>query len=421
MDVQDFLVSERRKYLKIAGDLADKADAEGRGLTPDEVKSAEAAVQMAADLSQRAEDEKDKQHLRDLMGELDEANTKGTLMPVREPALASRARKTVGEQIVFSDQFQALMGRARAGGMKSAHMPALDIPTDLWRHKAVGDPGVPILEADTDSLWGDQSTTAGALTTLGGLEDPGFRAARLTIADLIPVIPVTVGNTATYPVVKARDVSELSTAQTEGQTKAGVGYEFDIAVEILETYAGYVKFSTQWMEDAPGLVAYINADLPLQVRTVEEGVLSDKLYSLADGASSGSNINGTTSFDAIAEAIAVMQSAGFEPDALVVTPLDAARLRTEKLPMAGSYIGGPPGTNPWGIRVVVSSHAVEYSPLIGAFRQGAKLYRKGGMTVQLATQNDTDFIENLVTLRAEERFVLGVTYPEAFSVVSLTS
>ena len=57
--------------------------------------------------------------------------------------------------------------------------------------------------------------------------------------------------------------------------------------------------------------------------------------------------------------------------------------------------------------------------LVGAFRQGATVLRKGGLRVDSTNTNADDFDNNLVTLRAEERVGLMVPLPAAFVKVTL--
>lgn len=85
-------------------------------------------------------------------------------------------------------------------------------------------------------------------------------------------------------------------------------------------------------------------------------------------------------------------------------------------PFTGPYGNGGVLNSPsvWGMRVV-ETQAVELGkPLVGAFRQAASVLRKGGVRVDSTNVNVDDFENNLITLRAEERVGLMVTFPEAF-------
>jgi HK97 family phage major capsid protein len=84
----------------------------------------------------------------------------------------------------------------------------------------------------------------------------------------------------------------------------------------------------------------------------------------------------------------------------------------------GIYIlGGPQATTPlslWGTRVVLNPMMTPGSALVGDFAIGAELFDRMTANIQVANQNEDDFIRNLVTIRAEERLVLAVFLPGAF-------
>ncbi|MNL05741.1 Phage capsid family protein [compost metagenome] len=52
--------------------------------------------------------------------------------------------------------------------------------------------------------------------------------------------------------------------------------------------------------------------------------------------------------------------------------------------------------------------------LTGAFKLGAQLFDRWQARVEVATENEDDFVKNLVTILAEERLALAVYRPEAF-------
>jgi HK97 family phage major capsid protein len=56
--------------------------------------------------------------------------------------------------------------------------------------------------------------------------------------------------------------------------------------------------------------------------------------------------------------------------------------------------------------------------LVGAFRPQAQIFRRQGITVEIATEHASDFTSNLVTIRAEERVALAVFRPAAFATIT---
>lgn len=409
MDVINYLQTEMNKHLTKARAIADAADAEGRGLSEVERKEAESELAEVAELKSRLSDEQDKARLRDLVDGWD--NLQSSVIdpnPVREPAEVARA-KTLGDAFINSDGFKMMQAKYKASGSlpEKSVSPAVDVP---WRFKAAGDP---VLESDSTDIFGTGGN-AGSLTTFLGVQPP--LQYRLTIADLLGNIPVTVGNSVTYPVVDTR-TQVSGTPQTEGSAKPGGEYVFGTDTKVLVTLAGWVKVSTQFLEDAPGLAAYINSDLPFQIRQNEEAYLAAALLAGCGLSANGTGLQTTPNgFDAIQEAISLIAINGGEATGLIISPTDWATLLTTKFEGAATqydYIGGGPFTptnNPWGLRVVVTPAATDGLPIVGDFNMAAKVYRRGGLTLASSNSDQDDFVKNLVTIRAEERLVIGITY-----------
>jgi hypothetical protein len=420
MDAIKMLEGDLRAEKQAALELQEIAESHPDGYSPTERAQLEEHLKNMERLELRLVDERDKARFREkvegfnlqLNGEIDPN-------PVRREAQADASVKgrSIGEMFVDSDGFKAWQAATKASGKPPVWTtPSVSVPDT--RFKTAGDP---VLESDNANVF---AGGPGPLTTFLGLETPNFLQFRLAIEDLLTTVPITVGNSATYPVVKTR--TQISgTPQTEGSAKPGGEYEFDMVTKVLLTMAGWVKLSTQFIEDAPGLVAYINSDLPLQIRQNVQAYLADALWDAAQGPGgggvvAGAGINGTNGFDAILEAITVIQENGGDPNALVITPTDWAALRAAKNTGGDEeYVGGGPFTptdNPWGVRVVITPSAVPGEPLVGDFARGAKIYSRGGYSVDSTNTDQDDFIKNKFTVRAERRLVVGVTYPELFAV-----
>lgn len=423
MDAIQMLEADLRSEKTAAASIQDTADGEGRGFSDTERKVLEEHLKNMERLTIRLNDEKDKAAFRQkvegfnlqINGQLD----KNPVRPEAQAEASFKAR-SLGEAFIESDSFKVWQAATKDQGKPPRFQTtSVFVPESRVRGlKAAGDP---VLESDNANVF---AGGPGPLTTFLGLETPGFLQFRLAVEDLIPTVPITVGNSATYPIVKTR--TQISgTPQTEGAAKPGGEYEFDMVTKVLLTMAGWVKLSTQFIEDAPGLVAYINTDLPLQIRQNVQAYLADALYDAAQGAGgggvvAGAGINGTNGFDAILEAITVIQENGGDPNGMLITPTDWAALRASKN-VGGdeNYTGGgpfSPTNNPWELRVVLSTSAVPGEPLVGDFARGAKIYSRGGYTVDSTNTDQDDFIKNKFTVRAERRLVVGVTYPELFAV-----
>jgi HK97 family phage major capsid protein len=78
---------------------------------------------------------------------------------------------------------------------------------------------------------------------------------------------------------------------------------------------------------------------------------------------------------------------------------------------AGSY---------WGVPVVVSTAVGAGTALVGAFREAARIYRRGGLTVEASNAHRDYFQKNLVALRAEERLASAIYRPSAFTTITFS-
>ena len=73
----------------------------------------------------------------------------------------------------------------------------------------------------------------------------------------------------------------------------------------------------------------------------------------------------------------------------------------------------------WGLRTVVTEAVAKGTAIVGAFRLGGKILRKGGLRVESTNSHDTDFTNDKITFRIRERVGLQVKYPKAFVKVTL--
>lgn len=126
----------------------------------------------------------------------------------------------------------------------------------------------------------------------------------------------------------------------------------------------------------------------------------------------------------------------FEPDAVVMNPLDFLTIRLS-VDQNGQYLGGsffgrdygypqsegtPQAINNfslWNKRVVTTPAMPQGYILVGDFAGWNRILRRGGLRVDITNVNGTDFEQNLWTCRAEERIGLMVERPELFELIVL--
>jgi HK97 family phage major capsid protein len=68
----------------------------------------------------------------------------------------------------------------------------------------------------------------------------------------------------------------------------------------------------------------------------------------------------------------------------------------------------------WGLPVITTPNLVVGDFLVGAFPGQSALFDRETVTIEIAFQNEDDFVRNLVTLRAEERVAFALFVPTAF-------
>lgn len=264
------------------------------------------------------------------------------------------------------------------------------------------------------------------------------RRERPTIADLCGSGTIS-GNAISYFVEAAMQGGFATVA--EGGAKPQISFDNPTAVvDALKKIAGWIDMTDEFIEDLGFLKSEIDTRLLYQLTMFEEA-------QLLNGNGSGQNVLGIRNrsgvqvqaapateagnADAVFSAMTKISTAtALTADALVIHPLDYERFRLSKdgngQYFGGGYFQGQYGTgsvlespNLWGLRTVVTTAAAQGEVLVGAFRVGATVYRKGGVRVEAANTHADNFTANKVTVRAEERVALAVRYPAAFVKAAL--
>jgi HK97 family phage major capsid protein len=107
------------------------------------------------------------------------------------------------------------------------------------------------------------------------------------------------------------------------------------------------------------------------------------------------------------------------PNAIILNPTDEAKLEMMKTSF-GSYVLSDRAPyqdgllRVWGLPVVTTPNMAVGDFLVGAFPGQCALFDRETVTVEIAFQNEDDFVRNLVTVRAEERVAFAVFVPQAF-------
>lgn len=264
---------------------------------------------------------------------------------------------------------------------------------------------------------------------------------RLVIADLMGSGRIS-GQAITYFVENANPFEGEFGMVAQGGAKPKVHVADPTTVtDLVRKIAAYDKYTDELLEDLSFWVGEINGRLLYELAVKEED-------QLLNGDGTGNNLEGLLNRtglqseastgegddpDAIFRAITkVSLATNYRADALVINPSDYQNLRLRKDAneqyygggfFAGQYNAGGIMQDPpvWGLRTVVTNAVAVGAPVVGNFRQGATVYRKGGVRVESTNSHDDDFTNNLVTTRVEERLALAVRQPAAFVKVDLST
>jgi len=252
----------------------------------------------------------------------------------------------------------------------------------------------------------------------------------LVVADLFAPGTAT-SNSVVF--MREKTFTNAAAAVAEGAAKPESAITFESVAEPVRKIAHWLPVTEEMLEDQAQIASYIDARLRLGVQLVEDdqlingsGVAPNLLGVLATpglGAPVAVGVAPATVADAIfQQMMALAWSSFLMPDGIVMNTADWAQVATLKT-STGEYLGGGPFTGPtnptlWGLPVAVTPVMVMNTALVGAFKTGAQIFRRGGIRVEASNSHQDFFIKNLVAIRAEERLALAVYRPSAFGTVT---
>jgi len=256
---------------------------------------------------------------------------------------------------------------------------------------------------------------------------PGIIATpnrRMTIRNLLAP-----GRTTSNAFMYIRETGFTNAARvvTEGALKPESNITFESQTGNVATIAHWINASRQILDDAAGLQSYIDARLRYGLSLAEEAQLLrgdgtngnlEGLVTAATAYSAAFNPPGTdTLIDTVRLAILQVFLAEYPADGIVLNPIDWARVELTKTTDGAYLMSNPAGqlaARLWSLPVVATQAMEEDEFLVGAFQLGAQIFDREDANVELSTENEDNFIRNMVTIRAEERLALAIYRPEAF-------
>jgi HK97 family phage major capsid protein len=259
------------------------------------------------------------------------------------------------------------------------------------------------------------------------------RFAPLVMRDVVPVLPLDGTNAVEY-------VRELWTAPTsdyqvlEGDKKAQTGVTYTDYTANVRTIANFVKISRQMVQDVSFIMSTIEQRLAMFVLLKEDkeilygdntaghlwGIMpqATKLATFWTMPVTGNTFN---SLDELNIAATHIENQFYYPTAIILNPSDEAKIEMLKTSF-GSYVLNDRSPRDdglmrlWGLPVITTPNLTVGDFLVGAFPGQCALFDRATVTVEIAFQNEDDFVRNLVTIRAEERVAFALFVPQAFVV-----
>ena len=348
-----------------------------------------------------------------------------------------KLKKLDDSMIAIGQKVDATAKRAETMELELAKVPAQLAPRKSIGEILIADPGfVAHAKSGSRAGWGmviPQSIYAATkdITGIGGLL-PSVQPSIASLPRLATGVRTLVpqGSTSAGAVQYAREVTFTNNANVvaEGAAKPKSDKTFEAVTQAVTTIAHYFKVSKQSYEDLPGLAAQIEANGIYGVQLKEDqqllfgsGVapqLQGFMTVAATAPVAPPVASGGTTLDAIGLAIFDLAAKGFLADGIVINPVDYGLIAMLK-GTQGNYLYANPmdytsAARMWGIRVVQSANMTAGNFLVGAFQGNSQILDREEVTVQVATQNEDDFVKNLLSILVEERLALLIYRAAAF-------
>lgn len=323
----------------------------------------------------------------------------------------------IGTRLLHVEQ----VGARRVGG---------DGVAQSWGAQVASDPAIKALVKNRGKAQVEIRAALTSAGTAGSLVRPD-RDPNLT---LLPRRRMTVrqllgqGSTSSNSVEYMRQTGFTNNAApvAENTLKPESTLDFEMDDVKVRTIAHWIKASRQILDDAPLLRSTIDGELLYGLQYQEE-------MQLLAGDGTGQNLDGlipqATAFneallkaddqqiDIILRGIQQAAIAELPATGIVINTNDWYEILTLK-DSNGNYIfpKGPFSNAPavlWQLPVVYTNAMPVGHFLVGAFETAAVIYDREEANVQVSTEDQDNFVKNMVTVLAEERLAMAVKRPEA--------
>lgn len=291
------------------------------------------------------------------------------------------------------------------------------------------------------------------LTTSGLTNNIEFVPGVIELGQQVPhVRDLLAKGETTAPVIRylrENSFTNAADAVAEGNAKPEAAFDLVPANSNVEKIAVVARVTDEMFADYPQVRSYINTRLPFMVELKEDS-------ELLNGSGSGAHLTGINTATGTLSGGNLIQTAGPGVDPLLNTILrgitkieaeshyvadgivmntfdweeameyragtgDAAGGVTRGPYLLGNPFYGPFNKTLWGLPVVTTITQTRGIVTIGAWKIGAMLFQREGLSMAMTNSDASDFQYNRVAIRVEIREALAIYSPQAFAKVQLQS
>lgn len=287
---------------------------------------------------------------------------------------------------------------------------------------------IPTKMIDDMILKTDMTTSAGWAPEdirIGRWVESAQRAAPV-VSNLIPTFPTTM-STILYMEETTFTNNAAETAENAAIPESALAFT-ERSSEVRKI-AHSLPITQEQLDDVPGLRAIIDQRLGYMLRArldlqllVGDGS-APNLSGFHDRSSIGSQAKGTDSdVVAVRKAIDLVESTGFAaPSAVVFHPTDWMAIRLLQT-ADGNFLFGPPSMpgaeTLWGLPTVRTTAQTITQALVGDFDQFSALYMRKGITLSVTDSHASEFLDDILRIKAQIRAALVVFREAAFAEVT---
>lgn len=222
---------------------------------------------------------------------------------------------------------------------------------------------------------------------------------------------------------------------SEGTTKPQVDYDVTMVQIKPVTIAAWMSVSRQALQDISWLSGYASRKMTEDLLSFEDGEIlmgdngSNHLNGIVTQATSYTRTDSTwnTIFDYLIDAISQQETLNLPPTGILLHPRDYAQLlryktSTGEFDFPGLVFAGDNRATLFfmGLPIYKNNKIPRLTGLVGDWNQAELLVREG-ITFDVSYEDATNFRQNLVTLRIEERIALADYIPAAFMKINFAT